>query len=93
MFSLEFNSNYTVQYLILSWGPELHPVPGVMLGSRVINTLAYVFLWGRTCGCAAVCVSSGICVSMMRFPVTIMTSVSRQACLNAKFNNRHSSVV
>lgn len=30
---------------------------------------------------------------MTRFVVTIMTSVSSQPCLNARFKDRHSSVV
>lgn len=71
----------------------MHQVPRVMLGNIVINALAYVFLWGITCGCVTVCVSGGISVCMMRFPVTIMTSVSSHPCLNTKFNNRHSSVI
>lgn len=71
----------------------MHQVPRVVLGNIVINTLAYVFLWGIKCGRMAVWVSSGISVRMMRFPVTIMTSVSSQPRLNAKYNNRHSSVV
>lgn len=68
-------------------------VPRVMLGNIVVNTPAYVFLQGIMCGCAAVCVSSGISVCMMRLPVTIMTSVSSQPCLDAKFNNRLSLAV
>lgn len=68
-------------------------VPRVMLGNIVINTPASVFLRGIMCGCVTVCVSSGISVCMMRFPATIMTSVSSQPCLDAKFNNRLSSAV
>lgn len=42
----------------------MHQVPRVTLGSIVINTLAYVFLWGIMCGCTTVCLASGIPVCM-----------------------------